>query len=66
MFVKFTKNATYKQADPSQSKEYLAGEVHCLEDDHAQRWIRRNVAVEVPPEPPKKPEPKPKHEKPEK
>ena len=48
--IKFLRDAHYPQADPAQSKEYKSGEVYDLEDDHANRWLRRGFAVEVKPE----------------
>ena len=51
MKIKFNKNSSYKQNDESQSREYVAGEVYDVTDDHGQRWIRRGVAVEVRDEP---------------
>jgi len=45
--VKFTKDVSYPQNDPKRSREYKAGETYDLDRDHAERWIRRNVAVEV-------------------
>jgi hypothetical protein len=48
--VKFLTDAKYPQNDPEQSREYKAGEVHDLDRNHAERWIRRGVAVEVPAE----------------
>lgn len=47
MRVKFNKSVKYEQNDPAESKAYNEGETHDLPDDHAQRWIRRGVAVEV-------------------
>lgn len=47
MKIKFLRNESYKQNDPEQSKEYKVGETYDLEDDHAQRWLRRGSAVEV-------------------
>lgn len=37
----------YPQNIPANSREYKAGELYDLPDDHARRWIRRGVAVEV-------------------
>jgi hypothetical protein len=47
MKVKFLRDESYKQNDPEQSRQYKAGETYDLEDDHANRWIRRGSAVEV-------------------
>ena len=53
MRIKFLKDANYPQIkpdgspDPERSKSYKAGEIHDLPDDHANRWLRRNAAVEV-------------------
>ena len=55
MKIKFLKDCTYIQNDKSQSREYKEGEVYDLPSDHAQRWIRRNAAVEFVPEPPARP-----------
>lgn len=38
---------SYPQNDPANSREYKADEVYDLESDHARRWLRRGVAVEV-------------------
>lgn len=43
--IKFTKDATYKAGERADWIKYKAGEVHDLEDDHAQRWLRRQVAI---------------------
>lgn len=47
MRIKFLKDATYPQGDPKLSRSYKAGEEYDVADDHGQRWIRRNAAVEV-------------------
>lgn len=49
MRVKFHANARYIQNNARDSREYVAGQEYDLADDHAQRWIRRGLAVEVPP-----------------
>jgi hypothetical protein len=46
--IKFLKNASYPQSDPTKSREYKADEEYDVADDHGQRWIRRNLAIEVP------------------
>jgi hypothetical protein len=47
MKIKFLKDANYPQNDPENSRSYKAGETYDVPDDHGQRWIRRNAAVEV-------------------
>lgn len=47
MRIKFIKDAKYTQNDPKLSREYKVGEEHDVSDDHGQRWIRRQAAVEV-------------------
>jgi hypothetical protein len=48
MRIKFIKNATYEQNDKSQCREYVAGEEYDVADDHGKRWLRRQIAFEVP------------------
>jgi hypothetical protein len=57
MRVKFNRDSKYPQSNPADCREYKAGETYDLTDDHAGRWIRRGVAVEVVPEPATEPEP---------
>lgn len=41
------RDVKYPQNDPANSREYKAGDVVECDADHANRWIRRNAAVEV-------------------
>ena len=47
MKIRFNKSVSYPQLEKGASKTYTAGEVYDLPDDHANRWLRRGVAVEV-------------------
>lgn len=53
MRIKFLRDAEYPQIkpdgtpDPERSKSYKAGETYTVDDDHGNRWLRRNAAVEV-------------------
>jgi hypothetical protein len=51
MKIKFLRDCKYPQNDPSQSRDYKAGEVYDLPRDHALRWIRRQAAIEFVEEP---------------
>jgi hypothetical protein len=55
MKIKFLKDCKYEQNDAKNSREYKAGEVYDVDQDHARRWIRRQCAVEFVPEPPARP-----------
>jgi hypothetical protein len=48
MRIKFIKDATYEQLDKSKSREYKAGQEYDVADDHGARWVRRQIAFEVP------------------
>lgn len=45
MKVKFTKDAVYKAGPRAEWPKYKAGEIYDFDDDHAQRWVRRGVAI---------------------
>lgn len=47
--IKFTQTVQF-ETQRNVGPVYEAGSVHTLDDDHAQRWLRRNVAVLVAPE----------------
>lgn len=47
MKIKFLRDCKYPQNDPSQSRDYKAGETYEVEPSHGQRWINRGAAVEV-------------------
>ena len=51
MKIKFLKDCAYLQNEKSQSREYKAGEVYEVSEDHGRRWLRRGFAVEVVAEP---------------
>lgn len=43
--VRFTADAVYRQA--AGDVTYVAGSTHDFEDDHARRWLRRGMAVQI-------------------
>lgn len=45
MKIKFTRDAVYKSGPKDKWPHYKAGEVYDLEQDHAERWLRRDAAV---------------------
>ena len=50
MKIRFIKDAVYESGPKEKWPRYKAGEIYDLEEDHARRWLRREVAVvaEVP------------------
>ena len=51
MKITFLRDCKYEQNDKRNSREYRAGETYDVPTDHAQRWIRRQAAVEAKEEP---------------
>jgi outer membrane biosynthesis protein TonB len=55
MRVRFLVRAVYDTNGPGKGPVYEKGTVHDLRPDEAERWFRRGMAVEAPPEPPEPP-----------
>lgn len=45
--IRFTQDAIYETEGYQKGPRFEEGSVHDFEDDFANRWLRRNVAVEV-------------------